>query len=588
MADEQQSTLKVLVQLVDQVTAPLRSINNSFEEFSESVHGILTSGAEVFAGYEAIKGLVDPAMDMAEAQTHLALASGYGAEQLAHMKEQAEQLSEVLPKSMEDITAAQEEMVKTLGAGGNIDDAVRMSTKLSTVLGVDATMGANALAGAYEQLGDKSKPVIDQMGIIADKLTILKDLYMKPGEAQSLERDIQRIGKSAQAAGISQNQMFAIWAEGNKLHAGGPRGFGMVEASLFDTLAKSSKELQKAGLRVFHFPDTGGVNMIATLEAINKLTDKGKMKLFAELPGQAKVLVEMASHLDDIRESMDKFRNSGGALQSASDMLGNTPDANVEKFKHSLHNLGDTIGTTMLPQLTKLVDKLTEFAKEVNIFLGQHPAIAKAIGDIALGIAALLTLGGAYGFLKIIGNVILLAWRLAGIPVLLEMIGNAWAAMALVVELGSEAMGAAMLMAFESNPVGWIITGLLLIALLSYEIYKHWDEIGAAIRDAVDAVKEFAHFASPKDWAEVIGGNLIGNHAMVAAGMIDAFTSPAALHYESHVTVHAGAGADAPAIGQAVSGVLHDHADELNVFLANQQHDSARRSFGDTTTPGHR
>ena len=250
MADTEQSLLQVIVEIVDRVTEPLGKIKEDFDDFSDSVHQIWAAGAEVFAGYEAIKGLVEPAADMAEAQAHLGLATQFGAEKLAEMKDQAEALSATVPQSIEQITGAQEELYKTFGNTTNLEEVTKMSAHLATVLGVDATAGANVLAAAYEQLGDKSKPVGEQLGIISDKLALLKDRYLKPGEATNLERDIQRIGKSAQAAGISQNQMFAIWAEGNRLHAGGPRGFGMVEASLFDTLAKSSKELEKAGLLI--------------------------------------------------------------------------------------------------------------------------------------------------------------------------------------------------------------------------------------------------------------------------------------------------------------------------------------------------
>lgn len=582
MADEQDSILKVIVELVDKVTEPLRKINEDFEEFQESVHGIFTSGAEVFAGYEAIEGLVEPAAKFAEAQAHLALATRFSNEELAEMKEQAASLSTQFPKNLEDITAAQEELYKTFGETTNLEEATKMATRLATVLGVDAVVGANVLSAAYEQLGDKTKPIAEQMGTLADKLSLLKDRYMKPGEASSLERDIQRIGKSAQAAGISQNQMFAIWAEGNRLHAGGPRGFGMVEASLFDTLAKSSKELEKAGLQVVR-SSQGGVNMIATLERINRMSQSGKMKLFAELPGQAKVLVEMAAHMADIKETMDSFRGAGGEMDKASEALANTPEAKIERLKQSLENLADTIGTQTLPQIVHIVEIMSRWLTTIDEFLGKHPGVAKGLGDMALGLAAVLTVGGGYGFLKIIGNVVKLAAKLMGLPAVMGLVQGAWFVLVTGVTEGFEAMGTAALLAFESNPIGWIITALAAVAFISYEIWQHWDDIVNAIKDAVDAVREFAHSASPKDWFKEIAGMATGNVGM----MVDAGADAAShMTYSPTVHVNVGPGVDGHAVGRSVIDALNLHATNLDDLLNQNRRENNRRSFRDPTLAG--
>lgn len=585
MADEQDSILKVIVELIDKVSEPLRKVNESFEEFQESVHGILTSGAEVFAGYEAIEGLIEPAAKFAEAQAHLALATGFTSQRLAEMKEQAAALSAQMPKNLEDITGAQEELFKTFGDTENLEELTAMATKLSTVLGVDATSGANVLSAAYEQLGDKTAPMAEQMGVLSDKLALLKDRYMKPGEASNLERDIQRIGKSAQAAGISQNQMFAIWAEGNRLHAGGPRGFGMVEAGLFDTLAKSSKELEKAGLQVVH-NSQGGVNMIATLERINRMSQQGKMKLFAELPGQAKVLVEMAAHMKDIKGTMDSFRNATGEMQKGSEALGNTPEAKFERLKNSVENLADTIGQQTLPQIIQIVGIMDKWIVTIDAFLSQHPAVAKALGDIALGLAALLTAGGLYGFLKIIGNVVRLAGELLQLPIIFGLIRAAWFVFQTAFTEGFAEIGTAMLLAFESNPIGWILTGVAALAFLSYEIYEHWDAISAKFKEVagfVDHITDALHLTGNggntgvlRDSAGATPWDIVAHGAHSSGGW----------HIDYSPTINVQGGADHQALSATVQRVLSGHADDLVEALNQTQRETSRRSFRDPTLAG--
>jgi TP901 family phage tail tape measure protein len=580
MADnEEQSLLQVIVEIVDKVTEPLGKIKEDFDEFSESVHNIWAAGAEVFAGYEAIKELVEPASDMVEAQTHLALATQFGAEQLAVMKDQAEKLSATLPQSIEDITGAQEELYKTFGKTQNLEDLTRMSARLATVLGVNATSGANVLSAAYEQLGDKSKPAAEQLGIISDKLALLKDRYLKPGEASTLERDIQRIGKSAQAAGISQNQMFGIWAEGNRLHAGGPRGFGMVEASLFDTLAKSSKELSKAGLEVVH-NSQGGVNMIATLERINAMSQSGKMKLFSELPGQAKVLVEFANHIQDIKDTMGQFRGSGGELEKASSALANTPGAKLEILKNQLSNIADTLGTQLLPPLIVIVTHLSEFLTQVNQFAEAHPVLTQIAADIIAIVAGLLTMAGLFHFAEIIVNVILLGTKLAGLQ-------EIWFVLQTALTEGFAEIGTAAAIAFDTNPVGLILTALGLVVIALYEIYKHWDAITAATRGAMDAAEGYASLSrqvgglrTTEDVFKTIGHNLIHPGSAVSVNDVmrqDAAgsQSPVAAAIHNHLTIHVGPGTDPKAVA--------DHVSDAMQRIGQEQ---ARTSFGDPTLAG--
>jgi|GEM_PF-2814865 len=577
MADEEKSVLQVIVEIVDKVSEPLRSIKDDFDEFSNSVHQIWAAGAEVFAGYEAIKGLVEPAMDMAQAQEHLALATGFGADKLAELKDQAEKLSTTMPQSIEEITGAQEELYKTFGNTADIEQVTTMAAKLATVLGVKATAGANVLASAYEQLGDKSKPLSEQLGVIGDKLALLKDRFLKPGEATNLERDIQRIGKSAQAAGVSQNQMFAIWAEGNKLHAGGPRGFGMVEAGLLDTLAKSSKELEKAGLQVVH-TSKGGVNIIQTLERINRMSQAGKMKMFAELPGQAKVLVEMADHIKDIRDTMGQFQGSGGEMEKAAAALANTPEGRMERLVNTLQNLADKIGTQLLPQVIAVVGWLTEMMNRINKLADAHPVLLRMVGDFIAIIASLLTLAGLFHFAEIIAGVIELGIKLSGLT-------EIWFVLQTALTEGFAEVGTAAAIAFDTNPIGIILTALGLVIVALYEIYKHWDQITGAIHRAADAAVSFAHNATGKDWLKEIGDVATGNFAMAGVDFAGV-KGRSEVHYSPTVHVNVGPGTDPHAVAGAVANQMSIHGDALKKMLQQVHQQDMRTSFGDPMLAG--
>jgi TP901 family phage tail tape measure protein len=578
MADTEQSLLQVIVEIVDKVTEPLGKIKEDFDGFSDSVHQIWAAGAEVFAGYEAIKGLVEPAADMAEAQAHLGLATQFGAEKLAEMKDQAEALSATVPQSIEEITGAQEELYKTFGNTANLEEVTKMAAKLGVVLGLDATKGANVLAGAYEQLGDKSKPLAEGLAAVADNMALLKDRYLKPGEATNLERDIQKIGIAAQHAGISQNVMFAMWAEGNKLHAGGPRGFGMQEAGLIDTLDKKSKSLEEAGLQVHHFKG-GAVDLMTTLEGINRMSNRAKLKLFAELPAQSQVLVEFASHLKELQATANEFSGgAGGELDKATNVLANTPGAKLEILKNQLSNVADTLGVQVLPQVIILVTELTKLLVGINKFAETHPVLTRMAADFVVIVASLLTLAGLWHFGEIIVNVIKLGYNLTNL-------GGIFSTLSALVTGGTEAMGVAFAAAFDTNPIGLVLTLLGLVIAAVVLIWTHWDQITSAIHRATEAAISFAHNATGKDWFKEIAGIATGNIAL-AANTAAGVVKPGDIHYSPTVHVNVGPGTDPHAVAGAVGNQMSLHADELRRLMHENQQDDARRGFGDPTLAG--
>jgi TP901 family phage tail tape measure protein len=602
MSGEEKSILQVIVELRDEVTEPLRKISEQFEEVSNSARGLFAAGLEVFAGYEAIEGLLEPAIAFAQVQERLALATHGNAQELAELKEQAEELSQAFPKNIEDITQAQTELFQSFRNMEDTKAATEVATRLATALGTDAATGANILSSAIENLGEKGKPLNEQLESLGDKLAILRT-YFPSGAAgaQRMAIELSRLGAAAQTTGIHQNQIFAVWAELNRLHAGGGRGSGQLAEQIIQSLTKLNEkgvpELAKYGLAVVKATD-GSVNLYATLKKMSEMSPKALLNLEQHMSGQGAMVALLVKHLDDVNSAYGEFLHHDGELEKISSGMANTPQANLERLKNSLSNLGDTIGTTMLPQLAHVVDGLNEFLKGLNAFLGAHPRVTKALGDIAVGLAGLLTAVGLVKFGQIGIGLVKLAGDLTFIETGLSMLGNAWKAMAFVATYGIESIGAAAALLFESNPIGWTITALAVVALLSYEIYKHWDDIVKTIHDCVEGFKEIVHILPSMNagqWghtlADLAGGNIAGAVNEVAmAGVINGSTTTSSseshLHYSPTVTVNVGHGVDASGVGSAVHHALSNHAEGLDEALKEQQHQHRRTSFLDPTLQG--
>lgn len=606
MADEQKSVLQVLIELVDRVSEPLQEVNENFEQFSESAHGWWTAAAEVFAGYEALSKFTEPAIAMAEAQARLGLAGKFSAEQLAAFKEQAEDLADVFPKNAEDITAAQTELYKTLGNVEKTKEATEIATRLATVLGINATEAATVLASTYENLGDKTKPVTDQMQEVADKLSVLTTLFPTSGMGASrMAMEMSRLGEVAATYGIKQNQVFATLAEMNKLHVGGQRGAGMVLQELIQSLGELDSHgiptLAKYGL-VLEKDRAGNLHFIATLERMAKMQPAALQSLLQRFHGQGQAIALALQHLPEIEEDYRKFEASGGALNDAATALANTPQAKLERLKDTVANLADTIGTQTLPQIIHIVSVLDKWVTKIDEFLTKHPAFAKAVGDVTLGLGGLLTLSGIWKFGSITVGLIKLTGELLKLPEILGMIRNAWTAGTLAAEAfaggeGIGAVGTALSALFESNPVGWIITLIAALAIGAYEVYKHWDKVVEVFHEIRDAAAELFNFLEHSTGldklhflADLLGGN-IGAAAVdmsvptVAGGSSIAASSAQQIHYNPQVTVNVGPGVDPADAAAAFHGVLQGHASEFGGNLAEQQRRENRLSFRDTTNP---
>lgn len=565
MADEEKSVLQVLVELVDQISEPLREIQENFSDFSESVHGWWTAAFEVFAGYEAIEHLIEPSEKMAEVQARLALAGKFSAEQLADLKEQAERLSEPFPKNAESIVGAQTELYKTLGNIEQTKQATEIATKLATVLGGDATDGARVLAATYENLGDKSKAPIERMQEVADKLTLLTDLFPSTNMgAQQMARQMSQLGEVSKTYGIGPDQLFAVLAEMNKLHVGGARGAGMVLQQMIQSLGELDKNglptLAKYGL-VLDKDRQGNLHFIATLERMAKMQPQALQSLLQRFHGQGQAISLALAHLPEIEEDYRRFENAGGSLNDAANALANTPQAKLERLRDTVANLADTIGTQTLPQIVQIVSIIDKWVVAIDGFLNTHPRLAKAVGDMTVGIAGLLTVAGLWKFGTFAAGVVKLGARLAALPTIFTMLKNTWTAATLAAgafaEEGLGGVATALSALLESNPVGWIITIIGALLFGAYEVYKHWDkvvevfhELKAAAVDLINFLEHSTGLDKLRFIADLATGNLGAaaiDMSIPTAATASSITGSSAqnIHYNPQVTVNVGAGIDA-------------------------------------------
>lgn len=589
MAEDEgdQSRLEVLVEVVDQVTEPLSKIGEAFEDFESSIWDLTKAFSSIFLGYELLEHLTDPAREFQQAQVDLALATHATAEQLAEFKEQGEALSESWPKTLEDITAAQTNLYQTFRDFDIAKEGTGYATRLATILGVTAAQGANDLASAVQNLGDKGKSTTENMANLSDKIAILVTRFPSgPGGVGRLAMDLGRVGATARTFGITANQVFALMGELNRLHVGGVRGAGMFVQQLITEIAgldsKGRPKLEKYGLQVVKTTE-GHVNLLATIKRLTEMNPKALETLEQHLPGSGQALSALAAHWKDLEGAYTDFLHSSGAASEVARKKNETFDAKMEELHNTTRNFLEMLGTQMIPDLTKLIELLTRGAQAVDEFAKEHPELTRFITQLLELSGATLTLVATFGFLgKLVTFAVSGIADLVRMTGLVDALGAAWELLAGFIE-GATLAGAEFgIGAFASAAIatGGLLLAVTAIAAISYEIYKHWDSIAGVIREAVDALHSFWSFGTaPGGLADKIWDlGLPAGSSDRSSAIESRQNAHTVLHYSPIISMQGGAEAQ-----KSLESILSGHSEDLISKVAEQNRQQQRLTFKDTT-----
>jgi TP901 family phage tail tape measure protein len=597
--DDQTSILKVLVQLRDEATEPLKKVSESFEAFSDSLHGIWYSALEIGAGYEMLKGIIEPASAFEDAQVGLRMVTNDSAEALKQFQEQAEELSIKFPKSAEDITTAQENMYKKLGDVGATLKATEIATQLATALRVDATTGSNILGSAFENLKIKGKDTNESLEKLSDNLALLRAGFLKSdAPVGNMERDLRQLGQVAGKTHVDVDQLFTVWAELSKLGQGGRAGAAIVVKGIIDKLTESNKngtnELARYGLHIQRTKEKH-LDLIATLQQIANLPSAQRSALVNQMKGQNDALGLLVQNMGDMNTTLARFNADAGESAKDAKKVNELTSSGWKELADSATNLRVALGAGLKPQIDGISDALKGTAVGITEFSKLHPTLTGIIGDLTLASAGLVTLAGIVGAGKMIAPFIALASRITGITALFGMMQTAIFGITAAIG-GAATAGEAMSLVFAANPLGWVVValaGLVAIAEALYHIKDIEEAMGlhpGAHMNPTLPVHPFdkQHFdprfaASP---AEIFSAHM-AEPSDISHQIREVETH---LHYMegATVSVQVGAGVDGQQVGSAVRGALDQHSDNLMRFLHDIQHDDARRSFGNPSLEGAR
>ncbi|WP_026486807.1 phage tail tape measure protein [Caldanaerobius polysaccharolyticus] len=470
--EKQSSVWYKLSQSAKEAGEKLKNVGEKMTDTGKSLTKYITTPI-IGAGAMAVKA----AADFESMGNTFQAVSGATSSQMAKMSELAKQLGNdiTLPgTSATDAAAAMTELVK---AGLSIDDtfkAAKATLQLSAAAQIDnaeaATIVGQAL-NAFKMSGDKAIMVADLLANSANA---------SAGEITDMAYALQAGASVAAMAGQSINDFTtAIALMANAGITGQDAGTSLKSMlmSLISPTDKAAETMQKYGINVYDA--NGKMKPLPALvqefsTKLGGLSQEQKNAALATIFGSDAIRVAnivLMSGTDAWNQMSQAVNKAGGAQEVAASKMKGFNGA-MEAFKSTVETLAITIGEKLLPIITPLIQRVTDW---INKF-GELSPQTQQIILVIVGLAAA------------IGPVILVVGRLiTAVSTISKAFGTLSGAMA-AAGGASGAVGTAI--SALTGPVGIAIAAITGLIAIFVSLYKHNEDFRNKCNEVWNQVKQ--------------------------------------------------------------------------------------------------
>lgn len=395
----------------------------------------------------------------------------------AKLEQGIRNMAKELPASADSIA----EVAASAGQLGIEKDAILAFTRTMIDLGESTNLTAEEAATSFARFANITKMPQDNFDELGSTVVKLGN-NLATTEAEIVSMSMRLAAQSTQV-GMSQAQIMglagAMSSVGINAEAGGT-SMSLVLKKMQTDVGKGGKALRKwadiAGMSASEFKtafeDDAAGALNAVVLGLGEAGSEGKnmAAILADVgvKGQyeADTMMRLAGAGELLGDSL-AIANEGWtentALTDEAAQRYETFESKLAILKNTFNDLAITVGDVLLPTITTIVEKFTEF---VN-WIGQlNPKLLTA-GTVIAAVAA--------GLALIIGPILLL----------IGFIPSIVAGFASVVTV-VKAVGAAL--ALLTTPIGLVIAAVVGLAIL---IYAYWDEIKAYTIQAWGAISTF-------------------------------------------------------------------------------------------------
>lgn len=465
-----------------------RKAKGASQGFEEAGNKMAVAGAVIAAG---IGLAAKTAIDFEKQISAIGAVSGATKDELEILRKKALQLGADTAFSASEAALAMEELAK---AGLSVTDIMSGAADATVAL---AAAGGIELPAAAELAAD----AMNSFSLTARDLPKVADLIAGAANASSISvgefgQSLKQVGAVANLVGLSfSDTATAIALMGQSGIKGSDAGTSLktMLSNLVPVTKQQIKLFKELGLATKDgsnnfFDAQGNIKSLADISGIlqkatKDMTSEQKLLTLETLFGSdairaAAILTKAgAEGFNGMAEAMGKVT----AEEVAAARLDNTAGA-LEQLKGSAETLAISLGSLLLPALTKIFKGLTEFANFLN---GLSEGTKSVIINVALVTAGFLLLFGVtvkiIQFVKAIQALVAVmkAWHL--ITKLIRAATIAWTAVQWALNI-----------ALSANPIGLIVLAVAALIAGIILLWKNSETFRKIVTGAWEAIKASA------------------------------------------------------------------------------------------------
>ena len=394
-------TSSLVIRLIDQVTAPVKSITNSMFGLKRAAGGDFGSRlndaiarnsaaldrarggmVDAVAGFYALKTAIGApiksAVDFETLLEDIGQKADIPVERLAAL---GEQIKRVASDTNQATTAIANAVDNLLGRGAAEDVALAAAGPIGKA--------ATAYRAATDDLAAASWSAVDNLKVPADQIGTAIDAMAQAGKEGAFElRDMARffpsLGAAYQGLGQKGTDAVADLAAALQIVRKGTGDSSTAATNLQNVLQKIGspatlrafgkmgvnlrKEMQKA--------EKAGMTPIEAIAGITNKTLKGDLGKLGFLFEDAQVQAGMRSLI----QNMEEYKRIRAEAMKASGVVEKDYQRRIEtaagatiRWKASIENLSLAIGTSLLPVMSDLVNRFTPVIDAIGKWTGANP-----------------------------------------------------------------------------------------------------------------------------------------------------------------------------------------------------------------------
>lgn len=353
------------------------------------------------------------------------------------------------------------------GAIGGVGSAVASSTQ--RLLGLGATLGLTtaALNLFFQGFADATGAIGDtaeRTGISRERFQELSFAAKLTGSsAETLGGALQKMQINVGAATAGSKELKEMF-KGLGINIKDASGKLKSSDALFDTFVDRISKIKDPSLQA---------------QAAVKIFGKSATELLPLIRGGGAGIKEMA----------DEARRLGLVISDSAVREGETFGDTLDTLHAALSGVGNTIGSSLVPQLnklgTQLIETIVKYRPQIEAFAtafaanlpGNIERVTGFLGDLYDGVQPVIQIFSSLSETFGAANLIFTALGL--------YIGGGFLMAVLNLAVALKGLGAAIAL----TPVGWFLAAVVAIGAAAFIVYKNWDAIATFFEEKWGRVK---------------------------------------------------------------------------------------------------